>query len=554
MATTHPVNPTRQTDAGRSARRWTLVAMSLGFAVVQLDISVVNVAIKSIGSALGGGVSALQWVVNAYTIGFAAFILTAGALGDRIGARRVFVSGFLLFMVASMVCGLAPDLGVLVGARAIQGIGAAVLVPSSLTLLNHAYTEPAARSRAVGLWAGGSQPRALRGAADRRRADRHPGLACDLLHQRAGGAGGHLPDPALRDRDLAVARPGCRRRRSGARRGDADRARGGDDRGRRPRLRLAAGARRIRAGRGGGRARSWRSRRGEREPMLPLGLFENRTFSVTAAMGLLINTAFYGLIFVFSLLFQREQGLTPLQTGLALAPIMIAITFANLLAGRIDQRFGPRRTVAVAIVVVAVACAALLGVGASTGYGAMVVQLTALGAAAGSIIPVITSELLGSVDRTRSGVAAGTLNTLRQTGSAIGVALFGSLLRRPWRLHRRACTTRWRSPSACAWPSVRSRRCCAIAPAEDRAGRRARAATVPGRDVGRRRRQGSDRRRSGRAPSAGAGRSRRSRLNASSSSACEIALSIASGRPRRQHASQVGPVARDTRAARRRGR
>ncbi|HXO09000.1 MAG TPA: hypothetical protein VN880_13260, partial [Solirubrobacteraceae bacterium] len=93
-----------------------------------------------------------------------------------------------------------------------------------------------------------------------------------------------------------------------------------------------------------------------------------------------------------------------------------------------DQRFGPRRTIAVAIVVLAAASAALLGVGASTEYGAMVIQLSALGAAAGSIIPVITSELMGSVDRTRSGVAAGTLNTLRQTGSAIGVALFGSLI------------------------------------------------------------------------------------------------------------------------------
>ena len=130
--------------------------MSLGFAVVQLDVSVVNVAIKSIGSGLGGGVSALQWVVNAYTIGFAAFILTAGSLGDRIGARRVFVAGFLVFMVASAACGLAPDLGVLIGARAVQGIGAAVLVPSSLTLLNHAYTDPQARARAVGLWLAGA--------------------------------------------------------------------------------------------------------------------------------------------------------------------------------------------------------------------------------------------------------------------------------------------------------------------------------------------------------------------------------------------------------------
>ena len=102
--------------------RFTLVAMSLGFAVVQLDVSVVNVAIRPIGDALGGGVAALQWIVNAYTIAFAAFILSAGALGDRVGARRVFVAGFALFTAASAACGLAPGLGVLVGARAVQGL------------------------------------------------------------------------------------------------------------------------------------------------------------------------------------------------------------------------------------------------------------------------------------------------------------------------------------------------------------------------------------------------------------------------------------------------
>jgi DHA2 family methylenomycin A resistance protein-like MFS transporter len=429
MTTTQPETTTGQSDPGRSARRWTLVAMSLGFAVVQLDISVVNVAIKSIGSALGGGVSDLQWVVNAYTIGFAAFILTAGALGDRIGARRVFISGFFLFMVASAVCGLAPNLGVLIAARAIQGIGAAVLVPSSLTLLNHAYTEPAARSHAVGLWLAGAST-ALSGGP----------LIGGILIATLGWR-------AIFFINVPVALAGIYLTRRYAAETSQSRDRGvdvpgqvlavltltalvaatieGGSRGFGSPLVLAGFALAAAAGASFVAVEA----RGAR-PMLPLRLFENRTFSVTAAMGLLINIAFYGLIFVFSLLFQREQGLTPLETGLALAPIMIAITIANLLAGRIDQRFGPRRTVAVAIVVVAVACAALLGVGASTGYGAMVVQLAALGAAAGSIIPVITSELLGSVDRTRSGVAAGTLNTLRQTGSAIGVALFGSLLAR----------------------------------------------------------------------------------------------------------------------------
>ena len=117
----------------------TLVATSLGFCVVQLDVSVVNVAVKSIGASLGGGVSALQLVVSAYTVTFAAFILTAGALGDRIGAKRVFIGGFVLFTLASVVCGLAPSLRVLVAARAVQGVGAAVLVPASLSLLNHTF-------------------------------------------------------------------------------------------------------------------------------------------------------------------------------------------------------------------------------------------------------------------------------------------------------------------------------------------------------------------------------------------------------------------------------
>jgi DHA2 family methylenomycin A resistance protein-like MFS transporter len=410
-----------------ASRRFTLVAMSLGFAVVQLDVSVVNVAIKAIGSGLGGGVSALQWVVNAYTIGFAAFILTAGALGDRIGARRVFVSGFVVFTIASAACGLAPNLGVLIGARAIQGIGAAVLVPSSLTLLNHAYTEPGARAHAVGLWLAGASvalsggplvggvliatlgwraiffinvPIALAGIAltvrfagetsqSRDRGVDIPGQVLAVLALTAlvaatieGGAHGFGAPGVLAGFAAALA--------------------------------LGAGFIVVES-------------RGRR-PMLPLELFRSPAFSAPAAIGLLINIGFYGLIFVFSLLFQRVQHLTALQTGLALAPIMIGITVSNLLAGRLDALVGPRRIVAVAVVAVAAATAGLLGVGRGTAYLAMVVQLTVLGAAAGCIVPVITSELLGAVDRTRSGVAAGTLNTLRQTGSAIGVALFGSLL------------------------------------------------------------------------------------------------------------------------------
>src|SRR4029077_17817876 len=135
---------------------WTLVDMSLGYGVVQLDVTIVNTALASIGASLGGGVSELQWVVSAYTIAFAAFILTAGALGDRIGARRIFAAGFAIFTAASLACALAPNAVVLIAARGVQGLGAAILVPNSLALLNHAYPDEKLRGRAVGIWAAGA--------------------------------------------------------------------------------------------------------------------------------------------------------------------------------------------------------------------------------------------------------------------------------------------------------------------------------------------------------------------------------------------------------------
>src|SRR5580693_3829141 len=119
----------------------TLAAMSLGYGVVQLDVTIVNTALSSIGRSLGGGVAELQWVVSAYTIAFAALILTAGALGDRLGAKKIFMAGFALFTLASVACALASSSAVLIASRAMQGMGAALLVPNSLALLNHVYPD-----------------------------------------------------------------------------------------------------------------------------------------------------------------------------------------------------------------------------------------------------------------------------------------------------------------------------------------------------------------------------------------------------------------------------
>jgi len=130
----------------RSDASTTLVAASLGFSVVQLDVTIVNTALDSIAGALSGSVSTLQWVVTAYTITFASFILTAGALGDRVGARRVFAAGFAIFTSASLACALATTVPILIAARAVQGIGAAMLIPNSLALLNHCYHGERGRS------------------------------------------------------------------------------------------------------------------------------------------------------------------------------------------------------------------------------------------------------------------------------------------------------------------------------------------------------------------------------------------------------------------------
>jgi MFS transporter, DHA2 family, methylenomycin A resistance protein len=133
-------------------RHLPLLAICLGYFMVILDATIVNVALPSIGREPGDGVSALQWVVDAYTVVFAGLLLSAGSLGDLLGARRVFDAGLALFTAASAACALSPSVALLIAARAVQGLGAALLVPSSLALLRAAYSDAASRARAVGAW------------------------------------------------------------------------------------------------------------------------------------------------------------------------------------------------------------------------------------------------------------------------------------------------------------------------------------------------------------------------------------------------------------------
>jgi MFS transporter, DHA2 family, methylenomycin A resistance protein len=413
---------------GNLTKPLTLVAMSLGYGVVQLDVTIVNTALHSIGSALGGGVSGLQWVVSTYTIAFAAFILTAGALGDRLGAKRIFMAGFAIFTAASVACALAPTSLILIASRAVQGVGAAILVPNSLALLNHSYPNDMERGRAVGLWAAGASLALTAGPLV-------GGCLITLLGWRSiflvnlpiGLAGLWLTwcyatDTARGRHDLDVPGQAAAIGLLGV---------------------LATAI--IEGGRVGW-SNSWvlagfvlsvvlgalflLQERRTRHPMLPVSLFADRMFALTSVDGLLVNIAFYGLIFVLSLYFQQVNGWSAFATGLAFVPMMGAVLPVNLAAPRIAERIGAPATIAAGAVTAAVGCLALLTIAPGTSYWAIGPQLVVMGGGLGLLVPPLTSTLLGSVEKARSGVAAGVLNSTRQTGSVLGVALFGSLIER----------------------------------------------------------------------------------------------------------------------------
>ena len=405
----------------------TLAAMSLGYGVVQLDVTIVNTALNSIGTSLGGGVSELQWVVSAYTIAFAAFILTAGALGDRIGAKRVFMAGFAIFTAASVTCALAPDAAILIAARCVQGLAAAILVPNSLALLSHAYVDERARGRAVGVWAAGASLALTAGPLI-------GGGLITLIGWRSiffvnlpiGLAGlwltwrfaGETTRSAQREIDLpgqiaAIAALGTL---AGAI------IEGGSLGWKNPFVIAGFVASALFA-----TLFVWREMRAP-QPMLPLSLFRNRVFASASLVGLLVNVAIYGLIFVLSLYFQQVNGLSAFATGLAFVPMLGAVLPVNLIAPRVTERIGAPATIAAGAALSAVGCLAILGIEPDTSYWAICLQLIAMSTGLGLLVPPLTSTLLGSVEKSRSGIAAGVLNATRQTGSVLGVALFGSLV------------------------------------------------------------------------------------------------------------------------------
>ncbi|MFJ9541784.1 MFS transporter [Streptomyces sp. NPDC101225] len=386
----------------------TLTAALLGFALICLDASVVNVALPSIGASLDGGMSGLQWVVDAYTLPFAALMLSTGAFSDRAGASRAYALGTAVFTLASVACGLAPGLPALIGARVAQGVAAAVVLPASLALVRQAYADPGRRARAVALGpvAGGL----LTTAWDWRAVffvNVPVGAAILLLTARAPRSERRpapldLPGQATAVVSLTALTFAVI---EGGRAGWAA-----------PALAVVAAAAFLRI-----------EARGP-HPVVPLSLFRERTVAVTVAAGAAVSVAFYSVVFVFSLFFQRVQGLSPLFAGLLFLPMTGLIAVTNVVAGKLAGRHGARLPMTVGQALAAVALLVLLLVDAGTSPVLVAVLLIPLALGCALAVPPLTATMMDAVPAERAGVAAGLLNAARQVSGGLGIAVFGRLV------------------------------------------------------------------------------------------------------------------------------
>jgi MFS transporter, DHA2 family, methylenomycin A resistance protein len=407
--------------------RLALTAALLGFFMISLDATAVNVALTPIGRSLHGATSGLQWVVDGYTVPFAALLISAGTVSDWLGARRVFGWGLVVFTAASAWCGLSPALPMLVAARVVQGGAAAVMLPSSLALVRQAFADPAARARAVAVWSSGGAAAIAAGpvlggiltsaagwgsvfllnlpvgaavvALLAVRAARSPRLAAPL--DPLGQATAILGLAAL---TFAVISGGAHGFRA-------------------PSV-LAALVAAVLAG-----ACFFVVESRVARPMVPLALFRSRAVVTCLLTGFSINAAFYGVAFVLSLYFQRELGLSAVTAGLMFLPMTGLLTVANLGSARVAARWGHHVPVRVGLSVgtLGMLLLAFLPV-FLPGRIWLEIALVPAGAGLGFALPSLTFLLLDSLPAAQAGLAGGLFNAGRQTGGALAVATFGALV------------------------------------------------------------------------------------------------------------------------------
>jgi EmrB/QacA subfamily drug resistance transporter len=413
------------TSANR--RWWTLAAVSLGLFMIMLDNTVVNVALPSIERDLGARLSELEWIVSGYALTFAAFLLTGGKLADLLGRRRIFVIGLAVFGGASLACALAPGAGFLIGARVVQGVGAALMNPATLSIITATF--PARqRGTAIGIWVGVSATALAIGP-----------LVGGLLTEHAGWSSifyVNVPIAAVaivasfllidesRDtsREQRLDLPGLVSSGLGL---------------------FALTYALIEANNHG-----WTSGRilgafalaavslaafivlelRQRLPMLDLSLFRSGTFAGANTVLLLVTLAMFGIFFFVSLYMQNILGYSAVQAGAAFLPLTLLVVLVAPIAGRLSDQLGSRALMAIGMTLVTIQLLYFSRLGVHESFWALVPGMLLGGIGMPLVMTPASAAALSGVAVDKAGVGSAVLNTSRQVGGSIGIALMGAIM------------------------------------------------------------------------------------------------------------------------------
>jgi EmrB/QacA subfamily drug resistance transporter len=408
-------------------QRWTLVVVCAATAMLMLDIAVVNTALSRIAEDLDTGLSGLQWVVDAYTLALASVVLTAGALADRLGRRRLFTYGLAIFTVASLACGLSQDIVMLNVSRAVQGLGAAVMFAVSLALLAHAF--PGARERAGALAAYGAAIGASFAIGP---------LVGGLLTSGLGWQWIFLVNLPIGLLCLWITRTYVQESRD-------PHARGIDWPGQ---ITLTAGLFLLVLALLRGNEEGWAStlilaefaaaalsliafvliELRVRNPMLPMRLFRDGSFTGAQIAAFAISASFFAVFLYVTLYLQQILGLSAIEAGLVYLPGTLVMLVVSGATAQLGARVPARTMIGAGLGLVAIGMALFTLAGVSSSWTIMLPGLLVALIGTGLFNPAVTNVALSSVPVDQSGVAAGVNDTFRQAGIAVGVAALGALI------------------------------------------------------------------------------------------------------------------------------
>jgi EmrB/QacA subfamily drug resistance transporter len=402
--------------------RWVLAATVLGTAMAFLDQTVVNVALPSIGRSLGGGLAGLTWVINAYSLTLASFILLGGSLGDRYGRRRVFLIGAIWFAIASLFCGIAPTLNTLIAARALQGVGAALLTPGSLAILQSSFREQD-RARAIGAWSGLGGLAAALGpfvggwiiqvASWRWTFLINLPFAIAVVLIALRSIPESRDETAPKKLDIPGAALGaiglC-----GVTQGliaAQDKGFGSPE----VLLLLLGGVAGLLAFLGRERWTAF--------PMMPLSIFSSRLFATVNVVTFVVYAALSGVFFWLVLELQVTSGFSPMKAGLALLPVTVIMLLLSARGGALAQRIGPRLPMTIGPLLAALGTAALVHIGADASFLRDVLPgQTALGLGLSLTVAPLTSTVLAAAPQRHAGLASGVNNAVARVAGLISIA------------------------------------------------------------------------------------------------------------------------------------